>query len=161
MLLTKLGIRKQAKLDKEDYLVFAEDLERFDLEDIAKGLEELGMTPREKGQPAFPETALVVAAVSRVRYKRLSAIAELRREEERKAEYIRRAEQQKLEWQSQGYVVPDDPDERRKFEEERQKEWWAGMQRRFGKVAVTPEPATSAAAEVAAESAAPKDDLFA
>jgi len=61
MLLATLGIRRQAKLDKEDYLVFASDLEKYELADIEAGI--AALPPKRDGQTAFPDVDTILEAV--------------------------------------------------------------------------------------------------
>lgn len=61
--LAKLGIRRQAKLDAADYLVLAEDLEKFDLRDIGGGLADIAKIPRREGETAFPEIGRMKQAI--------------------------------------------------------------------------------------------------
>jgi hypothetical protein len=62
-LLSVFGIRRQAKLDTEDYLVFATDLESCDLTVIETALNLLSSKPRAEGQTAFPDVATILEAV--------------------------------------------------------------------------------------------------
>jgi hypothetical protein len=62
-LLSVFGIRRQAKLDTEDYLVFATDLESYELTDIETALNLLSSKPRAEGQTAFPESIVIQEAV--------------------------------------------------------------------------------------------------
>jgi hypothetical protein len=97
-LLAKLGVRRQAKLATEDYLVFAEDLMPYELTDIQSGLESLSSRPRNEGETAFPESAAVIAEVKYARRDRKAAeererriadeAAERRRRETHPEEYI-------------------------------------------------------------------------
>lgn len=61
MLLTVLGVRRQAKLDKEDYLIFAADLEKYELDDIEAALESLRR--RLEHQTAFPDVDTIERAI--------------------------------------------------------------------------------------------------
>lgn len=86
-LLAKLGIRRQAKLDTADYLVLAEDLLKFELHDIAGGLDDLAKYPRRQGETSFPELATLKAVIVDRKVTR-EAAAE-RQREAREAEYRR------------------------------------------------------------------------
>lgn len=55
LLLAQLGIRRQAKLDPEDYQVFAADLSNYALGDIRTGFKNLASRPRREGETAFPD----------------------------------------------------------------------------------------------------------
>jgi hypothetical protein len=70
-MLTLFGIRRQSKLDKEDYKVYASDLERHELNDIDKALQNLVRHPRVPGESAFPEVAVIVEAVKAVKRARI------------------------------------------------------------------------------------------
>lgn len=61
MLLAQLGIRRQAKLDKEDYQVYANDLVHYELEDIEAGL--VALPPKRDGQTAFPDVDTVLESI--------------------------------------------------------------------------------------------------
>lgn len=54
-------MRRQAKLDKEDYLIFAGDLEKYELADIEAGINAL--PPKRDGQTAFPDVDTILEAV--------------------------------------------------------------------------------------------------
>lgn len=69
-MLTLFGIRRQSKLDKEDYKVYASDLERFELGDIDAALLNLARHPRMPGESSFPEVARVIEAIKAVRVSR-------------------------------------------------------------------------------------------
>lgn len=79
----KLGIRRQAKQDTADYLVLADDLLRFDLRDIAAGLDDIGKAPRRDGETAFPELGRLLGAIGDRRVRREA--------EEEQAEALRAA----------------------------------------------------------------------
>lgn len=82
-LLTVLGIRRQAKLDKEDYQVFASDLESCDLGDIETALNLIASKPRAEGETAFPDVATIMEAIrsaARVRRAPAKTQAEIYRE---------------------------------------------------------------------------------
>jgi hypothetical protein len=84
-LLAKLGVRRQAKLDMADYLVLADDLVKYDLEDIAKGLDDIAKYPRREGETAFPEFARLRQAIGERRLTREAE--EIRKMEAELAEY--------------------------------------------------------------------------
>jgi hypothetical protein len=63
ILLTALGIRRQAKLDVEDYLLYASDLESYEMADLENAVGELAKKPRAEGQTAFPDIATILEAV--------------------------------------------------------------------------------------------------
>lgn len=84
-MLAKLGIRRQAKLEMADYLVLAEDLERFELQDIRCGLDDIGVKPRREGETAFPGSGVLRQAV--LERKLLREGEELRRYERAMDEY--------------------------------------------------------------------------
>jgi len=63
LLLSAFGVRRQAKLDQQDYQVYASDLEPFNLEDIEAVLRRLSEKPREEYEPAFPDLATIVHAI--------------------------------------------------------------------------------------------------
>lgn len=73
-MLALFGIRRQSKLDKEDYKVYASDLEKFDLLHIDLALQALCRHPRQPGESAFPEVARIIEAIKDV--KRARAIPE-------------------------------------------------------------------------------------
>lgn len=87
-LLAILGIRRQAKLDPEDYQVFAADLEQFEWQDIESGLTALGHRKREPGETAFPDGPTMQEEIKTHRNTRK---AKDRVEAERKAEEEYRA----------------------------------------------------------------------
>lgn len=80
-------MRRQAKLEPEDYLVLAEDLERFDLQDVRQGLEDIGRRPRREGETAFPESGRLIQAVTE---RKLTRDAEELRRYERAMEQARK-----------------------------------------------------------------------
>ncbi len=43
--------------------MFAQDLERFPLEDIEAGLGKIGLRPREEGETAFPDMGTMLHAI--------------------------------------------------------------------------------------------------
>jgi hypothetical protein len=57
-----LCIRRQARLSRADYQVFASDLEGFDLPVIERALERLGKTPCAEGKAAFPDSGTLIQA---------------------------------------------------------------------------------------------------
>ena len=69
-MLTLFGIRRQSKLDKEDYKVYASDLERFELGDIDSALVNMCRHPRQQWEAAFPEVAQIIEAIKTVRQAR-------------------------------------------------------------------------------------------
>ena len=74
LLLAHLGVRRQAKLDTEDYLVFAADLESYEIADIEAAMKALYSKPRAEGETAFPDVATILEAVRGViRARRPSA----------------------------------------------------------------------------------------
>lgn len=73
-LLTVLGIRRQAKLDTEDYLVYATDLEKYDLLDLEIAMHLLSSRPRAEGETAFPELAMIEEAVRGVARSRKPSV---------------------------------------------------------------------------------------
>jgi hypothetical protein len=117
-LLAKLGIRRQAKLDTADYLVLAEDLVKFELDDIAGGLDDLAKYARRQGETSFPELAILKAAIVDRRLVR-EAAAERRREAEEAA--YRRAHPEAFctfadvlkEWEEMRYGRAGDTDQER------------------------------------------------
>ena len=68
--LLELAIRRQAKLSREDLIVFVKDLDGFDLQDISRGLELLGKRPRCAGETAFPDSGTLIQAVRSVQTAR-------------------------------------------------------------------------------------------
>lgn len=84
-LLAKLGVRRQAKLSTEDYLVLAEDIEKFDERDIKLGLEDLAKYPRREGETAFPELPRIKQAI--VERKLTREAKEIRDQEAEQARY--------------------------------------------------------------------------
>jgi hypothetical protein len=83
--LAKLGVRRQAKLAQDDYLVLAEDLSKFDLDDVEGGLDDIAKYPRREGETAFPELARLKQAV--IERKLLREADEIRADEAREAKY--------------------------------------------------------------------------
>lgn len=75
VLLAKLGVRRQARLDPLDYSIFAEDLAKYDLADVEAGLERL--KHREEYEPAFPDLGLMETNID--------AVIRLRKAEARRA----------------------------------------------------------------------------
>lgn len=71
-------MRRQAKLSREDYLVFADDLMGFDLRDVEAGLDRIGMRPRNEGETAFPDVATLQMAVRAARGVRIACEAKER-----------------------------------------------------------------------------------
>ena len=63
MLLTALGIRRQAKLDSEDYLVLSSDLEKYELADLEEAMKVLCSRPRAEGETAFPDLPTILEAI--------------------------------------------------------------------------------------------------
>lgn len=63
VLLTGMGIRRQAKLDTEDYLLFASDLEKYELADLEAAIKLIFSKPRAEGETAFPELAAIEEAI--------------------------------------------------------------------------------------------------
>jgi hypothetical protein len=86
-LLSKLGIRRQAKLDKQDYDVFAEDLVHFQIQDIEAGLDDLAKFPRRDGETAFPELPRMKQAI--IERKLTREAAEIRQQEADEAQHRR------------------------------------------------------------------------
>lgn len=78
-------MRRQARLDISDYLVLAEDLQRFEIEDIRLGLDDLGNQQRRDGQTAFPDLATLKSAVSE--RKLMRSAEDLRNYEKAMEEY--------------------------------------------------------------------------
>lgn len=70
--LTKLGIRRQAKLGTADYLVLAADLASFDDVDIVAGLDWLGRN-RGEFETAFPALDVMEKAIRTAKVKRRNA----------------------------------------------------------------------------------------
>jgi hypothetical protein len=106
MLLAHLGVRRQAKLDTEDYLVFAKDLEAYEITDLEAAMKVLYSKPRAEGETAFPELAAIEEAVrSVIRARRPSPDQEReKREEEYRLKAIREMEEDKADpvaWQKQ------------------------------------------------------------
>ena len=66
-------MRRQAKLDPEDYQVFAADLEEYDLRDIEAGLTALGKEPRRERDTAFPSLGTLTSAIKIARRMRRDA----------------------------------------------------------------------------------------
>lgn len=97
MELTKLGIRRQAKLGTADYLVLAADLACFEDGDILAGLDWLGRN-RGEFETAFPALDVMEGAIRKSKAKRRESEAmqaghdaELAEEAHRKAhpeEYV-------------------------------------------------------------------------
>jgi hypothetical protein len=77
--MTKLAVRRQAKLSDGDYRVLSEDLAQFELEDIERGLDDLGERPRELGETAFPDWPALKEAV--MKYARPRRAQEKKRRE--------------------------------------------------------------------------------
>jgi hypothetical protein len=69
-MLALFGVRRQSKLDKEDYKVFAADLEKYSLDEIDRGLMALVRTPRGQYETPFPEVAAIEAAIKAHRQRR-------------------------------------------------------------------------------------------
>lgn len=69
MELTKLGIRRQAKLGTADYLVLAADLACFEDADILAGLDWLGHN-RGEFETAFPALDVMEGAIRKAKAKR-------------------------------------------------------------------------------------------
>src|SRR5271168_4380903 len=72
MELTKLGIRRQAKLGTADYLVLAADLACFEDVDILAGLDWLGRN-RGEFETAFPALDVMEKAIRTAKAKRREA----------------------------------------------------------------------------------------
>jgi hypothetical protein len=97
-LLAKLGVRRQAKLAPADYLVFAEDLMDFEMMDIQSGLESLSSRPRNEGETAFPEVAVMVAEVQAAgRIRRIAEVRERRLADEAREAARRRTHPEEFE----------------------------------------------------------------
>jgi len=90
-LLAILGVRRQAKLDDEDYKVFASDLEEYELADIEAGLSQIGKRPRDEGETAFPSLGTMLAAIKLARRQRCDRESEeyRRRQDEEDAAKVR------------------------------------------------------------------------
>jgi hypothetical protein len=74
-LLVKFSIRRQAAINTETLLVYADDLKHLDLPAIEEGLRVLSLTPRAEGETAFPDIGTVLQAVRRIinpRYQRIA-----------------------------------------------------------------------------------------
>lgn len=84
-MLSKLGVKRQAKLDKQDYDIYAEELVRFDLGDIDAACIDLAKYPRKDGETAFPELPRLKQAI--VERKLLREAAEIRQREADEAKY--------------------------------------------------------------------------
>jgi hypothetical protein len=69
-LLTKLGIRRQAKLGTADYLVLAEDLTRYELPDVQVAFDAIAERPRAEGETAFPDVGTLKMECRRVKVAR-------------------------------------------------------------------------------------------
>lgn len=110
-LLAKLGVRRQAKLDLEDYLVLSEDLVKFDLGDVQAGLDDIARYPRREGETAFPESARLKHAI-------------IERKMEREAVAIRKAEAVELRY------IKDHPEEFITMGELMRTTEWRGMMRK-------------------------------
>ena len=94
LLLSAFGVRRQAKLEDQDYLVYASDLERFELTDIEEVLRKIALRPREEFEPAFPDIGTLIRAIEQREYNRKTRIRpEQLRPEAREA--IERAEEYK------------------------------------------------------------------
>lgn len=64
--LAELSIRRQADVSKETYAVFAEDLMPFPIDDVRQACKNIGSTPRQQGEKAFPEVGTIIAECERV-----------------------------------------------------------------------------------------------
>jgi hypothetical protein len=84
-------VRRQAKLDDEDYKVFASDLEEYELADIEAGLSQIGKRPRDEGETAFPSLGTMLAAIKLARRQRCDRESEeyRRRQDEEDAAKVR------------------------------------------------------------------------
>jgi hypothetical protein len=78
VLLAKLGVRRQAKLSPQDYLILAEDLLPYEARDVENALERIGRTPRREGETAFPDLPTIEEAVRAVRGERRACEAKER-----------------------------------------------------------------------------------
>ena len=72
-MLALFGVRRQAKLDKDDFKVYAADLDKYDLGDIDRGLVAICRTPRGYGETAFPDVATIEASIKANRKKKLDS----------------------------------------------------------------------------------------
>jgi hypothetical protein len=63
--LTEMAIRRQADVSKETYAVFADDLKRFNIEDIRAACRAIGTMSRKQGDKAFPEVGMIIAECER------------------------------------------------------------------------------------------------
>jgi len=104
-------VRRQAKLDLEDYLVLSEDLVKFDLGDVQAGLDDIARYPRREGETAFPESARLKHAI-------------IERKMEREAVAIRKAEAVELRY------IKDHPEEFITMGELMRTTEWRGMMRK-------------------------------
>ena len=95
-LLSNLGIKRQAKLDKQDYDVFAEELVKFDMRDIEAGLDDLAKYPRKDGETAFPELPRIKQAI--VERKLTREAEEIRKQEADAAEYRKAHPEEFMSW---------------------------------------------------------------
>jgi len=77
-LLTKLAVRRQAKLSPQDYLVLAEDLLPYEASDIETALDQLGRRPRREGETAFPDLGSIEEEVRAIRSERRACEAKER-----------------------------------------------------------------------------------
>lgn len=73
VMLAELGVRRQAKLDDQDYQVYARDLADFDERDIQKSCDRIALQPRRDGQTSFPDIATLISEIDRVEGYRLIA----------------------------------------------------------------------------------------
>lgn len=69
-LLTKLNVRRQARLGTPDLVIYAEDLMGFEVQDIEAAVNDLTSKPRADGETAFPETAVLLGAVKTANLRR-------------------------------------------------------------------------------------------
>lgn len=99
LLLAKLGIRRQAKLEDADYLLLADDLSGKDLRDIEAGLGALAQRPREAGETAFPDLGTMLQFI------KAAANARITREHEAAAKEAREAKDRHVREHPEEYVT--------------------------------------------------------
>lgn len=111
-----LGTRRQAKLESEDYQVYAADLEEYELEDVKEILEKIGKSPRQQYESAFPEIGKILDA--------LDTMITARRRAERKA-------REEAEWEAHVARVKAEPP----MTPEEEREWearWKDLNQKLG-----------------------------
>jgi len=73
-----LALRRGADLDPEAYSVYAEDLLRFQLDDIEAAFKAIGLEPRKAFEKPFPEIGILVAECDRQEKLRRGSLSPVR-----------------------------------------------------------------------------------